>query len=318
VTGGQQSTLIIGQNGQVSRSLIELLEAGGQRLTVVGRPEVDLRDPQSVRRAILAARPSIVVNAAAYTAVDKAEDEPDAAFAVNAAGAEAAAKAAADVDATIIHFSTDYVFDGSKRTPYFETDPVAPLGIYGHSKQEGEDRVAAANPKHIILRTAWVFSPFGSNFVRTMLRLSVERPEIKVVDDQRGNPTFAPDLADLVGRIIPLASASSPDPRMFGIFHAANRDETTWFGFAQAIIEGAARRGGRDIAVLPIGTKDYPTKVARPAYSVLSTEKLRAACGLELRPWREALSDCLDRLAGPPRDDVAERSQQIKSAGKFA
>jgi dTDP-4-dehydrorhamnose reductase len=173
VTGDQQSTVIIGQNGQVSRSLIELLEAGGHRLTVVGRPQVDLRDPLSVRRAILAVRPSVVVNAAAYTAVDKAEDEPDAAFAVNAAGAEAAAKAAADVDATIIHFSTDYVFDGSKRTPYVETDPVAPLGIYGRSKQEGEDRVAAANPKHIILRTAWVFSPFGSKFVSTILRMSL-------------------------------------------------------------------------------------------------------------------------------------------------
>lgn len=318
MTGNQRNTLIIGQNGQVSRSLIELLEARRQRFTVVGRPEADLRDPQSVRRAILAARPSVVVNAAAYTAVDKAEDEPDAAFAVNAAGAEAAAKAAADVDATIIHFSTDYVFDGSKRVPYVETDPVAPLGIYGRSKQEGEDRVAAANQKHIILRTAWVFSPFGSNFVRTMLRLSVERAEIKVVADQRGNPTFAPDLADLVVRLIPLASASAPDPRMFGVFHAVNRDETTWFGFAQAIIEGAARRGGRDIGVLPIGTKDYPTKAARPAYSVLSTEKLRAVYGLELRPWRDALSDCLDRLAGPPRDDAAEPSQRITSAGKFA
>ena len=199
-----------------------------------------------------------------------------------------------------------------------ETDPVAPIGIYGRSKREGEDRVAAANPKHIILRTAWVFSPFGSNFVRTMLRLSAERPEIKVVDDQHGNPTFAPDLADLVGKLIPLASASAPDPRIFGIFHAVNHGETTWFGFAQAIIEGAARRGGRDIPVLPIGTQDYPTKAARPAYSVLSTEKLHAVYGFELRPWREALADCLDRLIGPPRDDAAERSQQIKTAGKFA
>ncbi|WP_156150818.1 dTDP-4-dehydrorhamnose reductase [Hyphomicrobium sp. 99] len=310
------STFIIGKSGQVSSSLLEALRAEDNRVFACGRPEIDLLDPESVRRAILAARPKVVVNAAAYTAVDRAEDEPEIAYAVNAAGAEAAAKAAAEIDAAIIHFSTDYVFDGSKRTPYVETDPVSPIGVYGRSKQEGEVRVAAANPKHIILRTAWIFSPFGGNFAKTMLRLSKERREIKVVDDQCGNPTHALDLAELVRKVLPLASAQSPDPRIFGTFHTVNHGETTWFGFAKAILEGAAQRGGSEVAVLPIGTKDYPTKAERPAYSVLSTDKLRDVTGFQLRPWREALSDCLDRLAGSPHRVAAERSQQI--GGKFA
>ncbi len=316
MTSDACSTLIIGKSGQVSSSLLGLLGGNGNRVAAFGRPEIDLRDPQSVRRAIFAARPKVVVNAAAYTAVDKAEDEPDVAYAINATGAEAAADAAAQIGAAIIHFSTDYVFDGRKRTPYVETDAVSPIGVYGRSKQEGEERVAAANPKHIILRTAWVFSPFGNNFAKTMLRLSNERPEIKVVDDQRGNPTYAPDLAELVRKLLPLASAPAPDLRIFGTFHAVNHGETTWFGFAKAILEGAARRGGREVTVLPISTREYPTKAERPAYSVLSTEKLRAVLGFELRPWAEALSDCLDQLAGSPVREARERLQQID--GKFA
>lgn len=316
MTAGNGSILIIGKNGQVSRSLHETLEAAGHNVVTTGRPDVDLRDPKSLTHAILTARPRIVVNAAAYTAVDRAEDDPEEAYAVNAAGAEAAAKAAADVGAEIVHFSTDYVFDGLKRTPYLETDPVAPLGIYGQSKRAGEERVAAANPKHVILRTAWVFSPFGNNFVKTMLRLNQERPEIRVVDDQHGNPTFAPDLAELVGKLVPIIAAPSPDPKFFGTFHAVNEGDTTWFGFAQAIIEGAAARGSSHADVRPIGTKDYPTKAQRPAYSILSTQKLRTVYGIGLRPWRESLSNCLDLLIGPRHDEAEKNSQQ--AAGKFA
>ncbi|MBS0270419.1 MAG: dTDP-4-dehydrorhamnose reductase [Proteobacteria bacterium] len=315
MTGDTCSTLIIGKSGQVSSSLLGLLGGDGNRALASGRPEIDLRDPRSVRRAILAARPNVVVNAAAYTAVDKAEDEPDVAYAVNATGAEAVARAAAEIGAAIIHFSTDYVFDGRKHTPYVETDAVSPIGVYGRSKQEGEARVAAANPKYIILRAAWVFSPFGSNFAKTMLRLSNERTEIKVVDDQRGNPTYAPDLAELVRKLLPLASAPAPDPRIFGTFHAVNQGETTWCGFAKAILEGAERRGARETAVLPIGTQDYPTKAERPAYSVLSTEKLHAVTGLKLRPWAEALSDCLDQLTSSRIREAGVRSQQTD--GKF-
>jgi dTDP-4-dehydrorhamnose reductase len=307
------SILIIGRNGQVSRSLQEVLGVAGHPVMTIGRPEVDLRDPKTLIDAILRERPKIVINAAAYTAVDRAEDEPDDAYTTNAIGAEAAAEAAAQVGAAIIHFSTDYVFDGRNHTPYLETDPPAPLGIYGQSKRAGEERVAASNPRHVILRTAWVFSPFGSNFVKTMLRLNDERPEIRVVDDQHGNPTYAPDLADVVGKLIPIIGAPSPDPKFFGTFHAVNTEDTTWFDFAKAIIEGAAARGTNHADVNAIRTADYPTRALRPAYSILSKQKLRVIYGIELRPWREALADCLDRLIGP---HLIENSKQ--PAGKFA
>jgi dTDP-4-dehydrorhamnose reductase len=316
VTADDGSILIIGRNGQVSRSLHQVLGASGHNIVKIGRPDVDLRDPQSLTHAILAARPKIVINAAAYTAVDRAEDESEEAFAVNAIAAGTAARAAADAGAAIIHFSTDYVFDGRKGTPYLETDPLAPIGVYGQTKLAGEERVAAANPKHIILRTAWVFSPFGSNFVKTMLRLNQVQPEIRVVDDQHGSPTFAPDLADLVATLISIVEEPSPDPRFFGTFHAVNHCDTTWFGFAHAIIEGAARRGASHAAVRPIATKDYPTRAQRPEYSVLSTQKLHDVYGIQLRPWREALSDCLDRLVGPLTGEAGKDLQH--AAGKFA
>ncbi|MFT3731267.1 MAG: dTDP-4-dehydrorhamnose reductase [Hyphomicrobium sp.] len=311
MTSGSQFVLVIGRNGQVSRSLDEVLTAAGHAVTVIGRPEIDLCDQPKLARAIIAARPSIVINAAAYTAVDRAEDEPEIAAAVNAAGAETVARAAAEAGAAIIHFSTDYVFDGEKHFPYVETDPVSPTGAYGRSKLDGEKLVAAANPKHIILRTAWLFSPFGSNFAKTMLRLNQERPEIRVVDDQRGNPTYAPDLADGVRRIIDRLSASPSLPGGFGVFHAVNAGETSWCGFAQAIVDGAGRRGAPHAAVRPITTRDYPTKARRPAYSVLSTDKLAQIYGVRLRPWREALSDGLDRLVGPPlNSEVSQRLQK--------
>ncbi|MFA5955104.1 dTDP-4-dehydrorhamnose reductase [Hyphomicrobium sp.] len=310
MTSRKQRVLIIGQNGQVSRSLYEVLSASGHHVVKIGRPDVDLCNRASVAQAIRATRPSIVVNAAAYTAVDRAEDEPEAAFATNATGAQAAAEAAAEAGAVIIHFSTDYVFDGTKRKPYVETDAVAPAGVYGKSKLAGERLVAAVNAKHIILRTAWVFSPFGSNFAKTILRLNQERPEINVVDDQHGNPTYAPDLAEVVRQIIGSLGASPSDPEIFGTFHAVNSGETTWHAFASAIIDGAAQRGGPRAAILPIATTEYPTKALRPAYSVLSTDKLADVYGIRFRPWSEALSDGLDRLIGPLRDETTQCLQQ--------
>jgi dTDP-4-dehydrorhamnose reductase len=297
--------LVIGKTGQVARSLEEVLSARGYAVTAIGRPEVDLRDPITVASAIRDARPAIVVNAAAYTAVDRAEDEPDDALAVNAIGAQAVADAAAGAGVPIIHISTDYVFDGEKRAPYVETDAVAPIGAYGRSKLLGEQLVAAANPKHVILRTAWVFSPFGSNFVRTMLRLSAEKPEIRVVDDQHGNPTYALDLADVIRQIIDRLVAPSPDPECFGTFHAVNAGVTTWFGFAEAVLSGAERRRQHRAALQPIGTKDYPTRARRPAYSVLATDKLARIYGIRLRPWTASLADCLDRLLGPENGAAA-------------
>jgi dTDP-4-dehydrorhamnose reductase len=261
--------------------------------------EVDLSDPNAVADAVLTSRPDVVVNPAAYTAVDKAEDEPLLAEAINVAGAEAVAKAAAKAGSPIVHFSTDYVFDGLKKSAYVETDATGPTCVYGRTKLAGELRVAHANPRHVILRTAWVCSPYGNNFVKTMLRLAKERPELRVVDDQYGNPTFAADLAGVVHQLVPRIVDPSARPEHFGIFHAVNRGEATWCRFALAIIEGAARRGVARIPVQPIRTEDYPTRARRPAYSMLSTQKLEAVHGIRLRHWEEALSDCLDKLMGP-------------------
>lgn len=308
MTSDGKFVLVIGRDGQVARSLEEILSASGYHVVQIGRPEADLRNPALVSKAILAARPDFIVNAAAYTAVDHAEDEPETAFAINAAGAQAAAEAASNVSAPIIHFSTDYVFDGAKRAPYVETDTVSPLGVYGESKLAGESLVAEANPKHIILRTAWVFSPFGSNFVKTMLRLNRERPEINVVDDQHGSPTYAPDLAATVCRIIDRLHTFPPNPEHFGTFHATNGGKTSWYGFARAIVDGAAQRGAPHAIVHPIPTSDYPTKARRPAYSVLSNEKLSYVYDIKLRPWSDALSEALDRLFSVPHGEKTATS----------
>jgi dTDP-4-dehydrorhamnose reductase len=288
---------VIGRNGQVARSLYEVLSPDHE-VTQIARPEADLCDIRAIQSAILAARPDIVINPAAYTAVDRAEDEPDTAKAVNARGAEAVARAAANAGVPIIHFSTDYVFDGWKGTPYVETDATNPLSVYGQSKLEGEHRVASANPRHVILRTAWICSPYGTNFVRTILRSAKERPALNVVDDQRGTPTFAADVAQAVQAIVTGLMNSPEDHNLFGIFHVASRGETTWFHFARAIMDGAARRGGPHVSVHPIKTKDYPAKAHRPAYSVLSTEKIDRVHGIALPNWNEALGHCLDQLIG--------------------
>lgn len=295
MTSAARRIVLIGRNGQVSTSLFATLSAAGHQVIQLGRPEVDLARPDTVNDAILTARPEVVINAAAYTAVDRAEDEPLIAEAINATGAGVAASAAAKVGAPIIHFSTDYVFDGSKATPYVETDTPAPLGVYGRTKLAGEQLVAHANPKHIILRTAWVCSPHGNNFVRTMLRLAKERPELRVVDDQFGTPTFAADLADVVCQLLPQLEASSAADH-FGIFHVVNEGETTWRKLAVAIMEGAAQRGGARVPVQPIRSEDYPSKAKRPANSVLATTKLHDVFGIRLRPWELALSECLDQI----------------------
>jgi dTDP-4-dehydrorhamnose reductase len=308
VTRPGKRIVVIGRHGQVSRSLWEALNAAGHDVVQIARPGADLSNPAAVRAAILAARPEIVINSAAYTAVDKAEDEPAIAEAINVAGAEAVALAAAKANAPVIHFSTDYVFDGHKASPYVETDATGPLGVYGRTKLEGERRITLANPRHVIVRTAWVCSPYGSNFVKTMLRLAGERSELRVVDDQFGSPTFAADLAEVVCHLIPQIMEGA-GPTRFGIFHAANSGETTWRRFAEAIMDGAARRGAPYVPVHPITTQDYPTKARRPAHSVLSTEKLAAVYGIRLRPWQAALAACLDQLIRPIGKEALEESQ---------
>lgn len=294
------SLLVIGTSGQVDQALASVLATRGIAATFVGRPDVDLLRPETVRKAILEARPTLVVNPAAYTAVDRAEDDEETARAVNAVAPGVVAAAAAEIGAPIIHFSTDYVFDGQKTTPYLEDDPTAPLGVYGATKLAGEQATAAANPRHIMLRTAWVCSPAGSNFVKTMLRLAGERPELTVVADQRGSPTFARDLASAVVAISDrLHGDEPPSPDHFGVFNVASEGLTSWCGFAQAIMEGSRRRGGPAVPVKPITTADYPTRAARPVYSKLSTEKIARTYGVYMPDWRTALETCLDELIGP-------------------
>jgi dTDP-4-dehydrorhamnose reductase len=288
---------VIGGEGQIARSLREIASRRDNIVFGFGaRPDVDLLRPASIAKALADFRPDLVVNPAAYTAVDKAESEPDQAFAVNRDGARAVASAAADRGVPVIHLSTDYVFDGKKKGPYSEIDPVSPQGVYGRSKLEGELAVAEANPKHIVLRTSWVYAPFGSNFVRTMLRLTAERDRLQVVDDQSGCPTYAPDIAEAIIAIARKWAGSDWHSKYAGVTHMAGPDVRTWCGFAREIVQRAGERGGRLIPVDPISTSDYPTPATRPANSCLSSERLQAVFGLRLPPLTSSLDDCLDRL----------------------
>ena len=288
--------LVTGTQGQLATSMRE--RADGDAVVYVGRPEVDFANPETIEPAILAEKPDVVVNAAAYTAVDQAEKEPELAMAVNGAAAGAVAAAAARLGVPVIHISTDYVFDGKADRPYSEDDPTAPLGAYGSSKLKGEETALAANPRCVVLRTAWVYSPFGKNFVRTMLRLAETRDEIGVVADQIGSPTNALSLADTVIAVARNLMRRPDDPALYGVFHAVDAGEASWAEFAGAILARSAARGGPSARVRPIATSEYPTPAARPANSRLSTEKLRRIHGLAPRDWRGELNACVDRLVG--------------------
>lgn len=291
---------VTGVEGQVARSLREAAAGDpGLVLSFAGRPDVDMARPETIAPAMRAFRPDLVINPAAYTAVDRAESEPELAMAINRDGAGAVAAAAAELGAPIIHLSTDYVYDGLKAAPYIESDPVAPQGVYGQSKLEGEWAVAAANPRHLILRTAWVYAPFGGNFVRTMLRLASERDELRVVDDQVGCPTYAPDIADALLTIARLIDRDGWRESYAGVTHLAGPDAVTWCGFARAIVASSAERGGRSPHVAAIATADYPTPAARPANSRLAADRLTALFDARLPPLATSLGACLDRLVGP-------------------
>jgi dTDP-4-dehydrorhamnose reductase len=286
--------VVTGKHGQVVSALIER-GAGKAEIIPIGRPEFDLADPEGVAEILKTARPDVVVNAAAYTMVDRAEQEAEIAERVNAAGAGAVAEAAARLGAPVIHLSTDYVFDGGLSRPYREDDPTGPTGAYGRSKLEGEKRVARHSDNHVILRTAWVYSPFGANFVRTMLRLGETRSELGVVADQRGNPTSALDIADGV-LAIAARVATDPAPQLRGVFHMTGAGDATWASFAEAIFERAERHGRPHVSVKHISTADYPTPAKRPANSRLDNSKLHQTHGVALPDWRASLADCVDRL----------------------
>lgn len=287
--------VVTGKQGQVVTSLLERGPAAGVEVIALGRPELDLTDPASVRAAIAAAAPDAVVSAAAYTAVDKAESEPDQAFAVNAQGAGAVAEAAAALGVPVIHLSTDYVFAGDKDSPYLESDPTGPVSVYGASKLAGEQAVAAATANHAILRTAWVYSPFGANFLKTMLRLGESRDLLRVVADQRGTPTSALDIADAVISIARRLK-DDPAPDLRGVFHLTGGGEGTWADFAEVIFARLKDKSGREVKVERITTADYPTPARRPANSRLSTIKLQSSYGIVLADWDVSTRSVVDRL----------------------
>jgi len=290
---------VAGRSGQTAAALAEQAErAGDIEIILAGRSELDIRDAASVARQAAAARPDVVVNAAAYTAVDKAESEPEAALAVNGQGAANLAGAAAAIGVPLIHLSTDYIFDGTKTEPYVETDAAHPQGAYGRSKLAGERAVAAATPRHVILRTAWLYGPFGVNFVKTMLRLAAEGKEPRVVDDQHGNPTYTPDLAAAILAVARCIAVGSPRPDLFGVFHLVGPEATTWYGFACEIMAASRAAGGPAARVTPIPTSGYPTAAKRPANSRLATAKIEAVYGLRLPPRAASLAACVRRLYG--------------------
>ena len=286
--------LVFGANGQIGRSLIEA--ALGTSCEVIGssHAEADICDASAVTDAIRRSAPTSVVNAAGYTSVDKAEREPDLAFRVNRDGARVVAEASAVADIPLIHLSTDYVFNGRSRVPYTETDPVAPLGVYGQSKEQGECAVRNSTRNCVILRTCWVYSPFGSNFVKTMLRLGSECGELKVVDDQTGCPTSAADIATSILTIAKKAQSRRFDN--WGTYHLTGGVSVTWYGFAKLIFEEAASFGGRAPKLSAISSGEYWGAAPRPAYSVLNTRKLERAFGLKPRPLQASLVECLKRL----------------------
>ncbi|MEA2905389.1 MAG: dTDP-4-dehydrorhamnose reductase [Alphaproteobacteria bacterium] len=288
--------LIIGENGQVAQALARTYSARGTVVAAAGRSKVDITDRNSVLAAVSQFHPDLVINAAAYTAVDKAEDDADQAFLVNRDGARHVAAAARAAAAPLIHISTDYVFDGAKTSPYVETDEPGPLGVYGHSKLAGEMAVAAETNDHVIVRTSWVCSPDGHNFVKTMLRLAAERDEVKVVDDQWGAPTFAADLAVAIAAVGDRLIEKADRSTLCGTYHATGSGETTWCRFASAIMEWSAAKRGRACRVHAISTSEYPTRARRPQNSRLDCSKLDRVFAIRLPMWRKSLETCLEQL----------------------
>jgi dTDP-4-dehydrorhamnose reductase len=287
--------VVTGSQGQVARALLERGPSASAEIVALGRPKLDLLKPAGILAALEAARPDVVVSAAAYTAVDLAETHADEVHAINAIGAGEVARAAARLGAPVVHLSTDYVFDGLLDRPYREDDPTGPVGEYGRSKLASERAVAAWNSDHAILRTAWVYSPFGKNFVRTMLMLAATREEISVVADQHGTPTSAHDIADGVINVARNLKADAA-PRLRGIFHLTAQGEATWAEFAEAIFALSREAGGPFARVKAIPSSAYPTPARRPPNSRLDNAKIAREHGIVLPHWRESLAVCMARL----------------------
>jgi dTDP-4-dehydrorhamnose reductase len=285
--------LVFGRGGQLALAMQDQGTKAGHRVTCLGRESLSIADEAAVAGAIAAHKPDLIVNAAAYTAVDKAESEPDQAFAVNRDGTRHIAAAAKQADIPFIHVSTDYVFEGGGDRPWREDDDTGPLGVYGASKLAGELAIAElGKARNATLRTSWVFSPYGANFVRTMLRLGTDRPELRVVADQRGRPTAAHDIADAILLMAPFVA----DGSAHGIYHFGSAEPTNWHAFAEAVFASAARHGRPVPVVKPISTAEYPTPAKRPANSVLDCSRYLALPGAVLPDWRVGLDQAVDAL----------------------
>jgi dTDP-4-dehydrorhamnose reductase len=282
--------LINGRHGQVSHELQRRLGVLGE-LIVLGREQLDLAQPDQIRRQVQNLRPDLIINAAAHTAVDLAESEPQAAFAINAIAPGILAEEALALDIPLIHYSTDYVFDGLKAGPYNEDDTPNPLGVYGKSKLAGEQAIRDVQGRHLILRTSWVYSTHGRNFLLTMQRLLQEKPELRVVADQIGAPTWAGTLANSTLALIEHWQAR--EVANWGTYHLTAQGETSWFGFAQAIGEALRQQGKPCAALLPIPSSDYPTPAARPLNSRLDCSRLQRDWGVSQPDWQTALCECL-------------------------
>jgi len=277
--------LITGKNGQVGTELSRLYHSRHD-VVLTGRDECDLSSEQSIRDTVRRVKPAVILNAGAYTAVDQAEKEPALCFAVNAEAPRVLAEEAARLDALLIHYSTDYVFNGEKPAPYLETDPISPLNVYGESKAAGEAAIAKAATRFLVLRTSWVYGAHGKNFLRTMLRLGAERPELRVVDDQLGAPTSAAAIASATARLV-----EQPPSGGWGIYHMTAAGSTSWYGFARAIFQEAGL--ATQPRVQPIPSSDYPTPARRPTNSVLSNDRFAQTFGFRLPAWEQQLNEVL-------------------------
>lgn len=291
-----RSILVTGASGQLGRELTRVAWPEGWQAVALDRAALDLADADAIQRVVTEGHDgqpwAAVINGGAYTAVDKAESDPLAAWRINAL----APAAFAQVGIPLVQVSTDYVFAGDKAGAWDVTDPVAPLGVYGASKLGGELAVRTSGARHAIVRTAWVVSAHGSNFVKTMLRVGAERGQLRVVDDQIGSPTSAADLAQALATIAVRLAQDTALPN--GTYHFSNTGAVSWAGFASEIFRQSALRGGPSASVEPIATADYPTPARRPANSLLSHDAIHAAFGITPRPWTEALGDILDQLIG--------------------
>jgi dTDP-4-dehydrorhamnose reductase len=294
--------VVLGRSGQLGWELRHKLACLGQVVTI-GLPEIDLEDPATLRKALRAAEPAVIVNAAAYTAVDKAESEPELAMAINGTAPGVLAEEAKRLGSILVHYSTDYVFDGSKQGAYFETDAPNPMNVYGKSKLAGDEAIQSSGCKYLILRTSWVYAARGNNFLLTMLRLAGERAELRIVDDQTGAPTSSECIAQATAGI--LAQLLSPTSNGLdgrdGIYNLTNAGETTWFGFAQSLLNKAAGTMGTNIPkLIPIPTSEFPRPARRPANSRLSCQRIEEAFGVRMPHWKEALSLVLESLRQDP------------------